>query len=47
MGTKYMLLGIVLCLCGILLTIPTSSSLAYIFAGGGLLLAIIGLFKEG
>ena len=47
MGTKYMLLGIVLCLCGILLATPTTNDLAYIFAGGGLLLALIGLFKEG
>ena len=45
MGTKYMLLGIVLCLCGIVLAaIP--SPVAWIFAGGGLLLALVGLFKE-
>ncbi|MDE6259272.1 MAG: hypothetical protein K2M42_00150 [Oscillospiraceae bacterium] len=46
MGTKYMLLGIVLCLCGIVLA-AFPSPVAWVFAGGGLLLALIGLFKEG
>ena len=45
MGTKYMLLGIVLCLCGLALSIPSPA--AWVFAGGGLVLAIIGLFKDG
>ena len=45
MGTKYMLLGIVLCLCGIVLSIP--SPIAWAAAAGGLVLAVIGLFKDG
>ncbi|MDE6280473.1 MAG: hypothetical protein K2M15_01560 [Oscillospiraceae bacterium] len=46
MGTKYMLVGIVLCLGGIILA-AVPSPVAWVFAGGGLLLALIGLFKEG
>ena len=45
MGTKYMLLGVVLCLFGLALSIP--SPIAWGCAAGGLLLAVIGLFKEG
>jgi len=45
MGTKYMLLGVVLCLCGIVLSIPNPA--AWIPAAGGLVLAVIGLFKDG
>ena len=46
MGTKYMLLGIALLLAGILLCISTEP-VTYIIAAGGVLLAVMGLLKEG
>ena len=45
MGTKYMLLGIALVLCGIAFAI--NNPIAYVSAVAGLVLAFIGLFKEG
>ncbi len=45
MGTKYMLLAIVLCLCGIILA-AFPSPVAWSFAGGGLVLALVGLYKK-
>lgn len=41
-----MLLGIVLCLCGIILA-AFPNPVTWIFAGGGLVLALVGLYKEG
>lgn len=46
MGTKYMLLGITLLLAGILFSISTEPVI-YAAVAGGVLLAVIGLFKEG
>lgn len=45
MGTKYILLAIVLCLCGIILA-AFPSPVAWSFAGGGLVLALVGLYKK-
>jgi len=40
-----MLLGIVLCLCGIALSIQ--NPVVWVPAAGGLALAVVGLFKDG
>ena len=41
-----MLLGIMLCLCGIALA-AFPSPVTWISTGGGLVMAVVGLFKEG
>lgn len=46
MGTKYMLLGIAVLLAGILFSIGTHP-MVYIPIIGGLVLAVMGLLKEG
>lgn len=45
MGTKYMLLGIALILCAIAFSVMPSAALL-IPVAGGLVLALVGLFKE-
>lgn len=46
MGTKYMLLGIALLLAGILFCLSAQPAV-YIIAAGGLVLAVVGLLKDG